>query len=169
MADFSKIDEQVNAALSTQSPEAPPSGGPPAPTAPAPEPTPLEVANARIAALEADRATERAKHEEAVRNLRLDKAVAITRKPIQDAGIAQQDMAFDELQRKVGGNCHYHVLTPAQKLEGIGVFGSEQIKDSTVKIYFGAGSDAAKANALRRSDPAMYARLRAIAKARNLY
>jgi hypothetical protein len=53
-------------------------------------------------------------------------------------------------------------------LEAIGIFGSESIKDSEVKTYFGKNSDSAKASALHRSDPAQYSRLRAIARVRGL-
>jgi hypothetical protein len=174
MADFSDIDNQVNAALTTQAPAAPPAPPSDKPETPAPvtavEPSELEQAQREIARLQAEHAAEQAKHEESVHALRLEAAAAIAHKPVQATrSNVQQDMLFDELRRKVGGNCFLGNLTAAQKLESIGIVGSEAVKDSEVKTYFGRGSDGKKANSLRRSDPERYSLLRAIAKSRNLY
>ena len=173
MADFSKINDEVQQQLSSQAPAPAPAPAPPSddtPPAPPAPPTALELANARIAELERERATEHSEHEERERTLRLDKAAALAHKPLQNArGNVQQDMAFDELRRTVKGNCFMQNLTSAQKLEGIGIFGTESIKDSVIKTYFGPGSDSAAANALYRSDRERYNTLRAVAIARGLY
>jgi hypothetical protein len=113
--------------------------------------------------------TEKAEAEDKASELRLKTARAIAHKPVEDVrSNVQQDMAFDKLRRTVGGNCYLKNLTPVQQLEAIGIFGSESIKDSEVKTYFGKNSDSAKASALHRSDPAQYSRLRAIARVRGL-
>jgi hypothetical protein len=133
---------------------------------------PYEVTRLRAENEELKRAaiTAKAEAEDKVSELRLKAARAIARKPVEVVrSNVQQDMAFDKLRSTLGGNCFVNNLTPAQQLESIGIVGSEQIKDSEVKIYFGKSSDGAKANALRRADPERYSMLRAISKARNIY
>jgi hypothetical protein len=162
------VNKQVNSSLESQAPTLTAQVVEAATTTPAAD----EVARLRAENEELKRAAITAKTEadDKQSDLRLKVAKAIAHKPVPVVrSNVQQDLAFAKLRDTLGGNCFVKNLTPVEQLEGIGIVGSEQIKDAEVKRFFGKGSDAGAANALHRSDPARYSLLRAAAKARGLY
>lgn len=175
MSDFPKIDEQVNGNIASETPTLTQQVVEAAEAAAA---TPAqrhheEIERAlkdEIAALKRAAITAKAEAEDRASDLRLKAAKAIAHKPIPAVrSNVQVDMAFAKLRDKLGGNCYLNNLTPVQQLEAIGIFGTEQIKDSEVKDVMGRSSNSAKANALRRSDPERYSLLRAVSIARKIY
>jgi hypothetical protein len=172
MAEFSNIDERVNTEFSKQAPTAK-SESPAVVEVVLPKPDDLIAQNnalrAEVEELKRAGTAAKAASEDKESDLRIKVAQAIAHKPVPAVrSNVQQDLAFSKLRDKLGGNCYLKNLTPVQQLEGIGITGSEQVKNDEVKTYFGKTSNGAKANALRRSSPERYSLLRAVAISRGI-
>jgi hypothetical protein len=162
------LNEQVASNLESQAPTAKPEI-----PAPALEQQPVTDELTKLRAeneeLKHERTAAKVAAENKAADERIKAAKAIAHKPVPAVrSNVQQDLAFAKLRSELGGNCFLKNLTPVEQLEGIGITGSEQIKDSEVKTYFGRSSNAAKANALRRSSPERYSLLRAVAISRGI-
>ena len=158
------IEQQVAKNLESQAPTATTSV-----TLPKLDPQTEQSLRDEIAKLRREATAAKAESEDKESELRLKAAKAIAHKPVPAVrSNVQQDLAFAKLRSELGGNCFLNNLTPVEQLEGIGITGSEQIKDAEVKTYFGKNSDGAKANALRRSSPERYSLLRAVAISRGI-
>jgi len=155
------IDEAVNAALATQAPTttSPSNDSPAEPTvvnADQDELTRLRQENERLR-------VEKTDHEAALAEQRLKVAAAQANRPSVKVGTGAQDAAVQQAIRAVGGNAKWHQLSPEQRAAALGVNGADT-KLTTVKRFFGPGSDAAAAQRLHSQQPDEYRRLRALAK-----
>ena len=135
------------------------------PASPSPAEIELQKANARIAALEA----EKAQQAEALAQARIDTASAQAKRIPTKLNNVATDIQLDKAIKQCGGLALWSQLTPQQKAAALGVEGSEQIKDSEIRKYFGKGSEAAAAQSLAKQSPERYRQLRALAKTRGIY
>ena len=164
MADFTKIDQTVNAALDNQgtpTPAAAPAT-PPIEQTPIP-PSELEQLRAEVAQLRSEAALKEITRQDELSAQRLKTAGALANQPVARLATGQQDIEIQKAISAVGGNFRWHQLSPAQRAEALGVSGADT-KLSVVKQYFGSGSDSGAANRLAMQNPAEYKRLRALAK-----
>lgn len=136
---------------------------PPAP--PSPAEIELEKAKQRIKELEEAQAAK----DEALSQSRIDVAAAQAKRGATKLGNAVSDLQLQRAIAEAGGPALWSTLNPSQQAKSLGLEGSEQVKDSEVKKFFGRGSDARAANALAKQDPARYAQLRKLAKVRGIY
>ncbi len=157
------IDSAVNSQLETQGVPTPKTeANQPAIETPV-QPSPLDLANAEIARLKSEAITREAARQDELSAQRLKTAAALANQPVVRLGTGEQDVSIEKAIKAVGGNFRWCQLTPQQRAEALGVSGSDT-KLSTVKQYFGSGSDSGAANRLAMQNPAEYKRLRALAK-----
>jgi hypothetical protein len=170
---FENIDKSVNVELANQ-------GTPTPATAPMeptvanaervqlpPEPSALDLANAEIARLRSEAETAAAQHEVALASLKAKSIIdSAMRPPTAKINRGEQDAAITKVVNRIG-NCRWHALSPQQRCESIGIYGSEQVTDKALRQYFGSDTSAA-ATQLQRTNTAEYARLRGIARCRGI-
>ncbi len=168
MANFSDINDAVQQQLATQAPTDT-NGSPAAPLAPV-EPTVVNAEQDELTRLrqeneqlKSERTAEKADHEAALAKQRLQIAVAQANKPSVSVGTGAQDVAIEKAINAVGGNCRWHMLSAEQRAAALGISGAGT-KLTTIKKFFGAGSNAAEAQRLHSQQPDEYKRLRALAK-----
>lgn len=174
--DLTSIDQNVNDNLAAQAPTSGKNNGgdggsapitPVEPSVENAEQSDLDKATARIAELQAERIAERAAHEADLAAARqkviLDAAM---KPPTTSVGRGKQDAAIAKVINTID-NARFHALSPQKRCETIGIYGSEQVTDATVRKYFGPDTSAA-ATQLQKSNPAEYSRLRGIARCRGI-
>jgi hypothetical protein len=167
---FENISDKVNEALTKQqvpvppAPAAPPAGDPPAPTV-VPEPNELEIVNAELTALKAERAAERLAHESALTEQRRKTAAAEAHKPKEALNNGRQDAQLAQAVRDEGGLALWNRLTEKQKCAKLGVADTSTIQTALVEQFFGRNSSSAAVQ-LAASDPAQYKLLRLVSKLR---
>ena len=161
--DLSSLDSKINDNLTT--PAAAPTTTVTVEVPPAPDNSAeLSAMRAELDALKAERDAQN----EAAAVSRLELATAQAKRTPVSLNTAQQDLKLHKAIKEVGGPAFWYSLTSEQKAVALGIVGVEQTKDSEIKRYFGASSDSMTANALAKSDPARYSRLRQIAKLRGI-
>jgi hypothetical protein len=111
---------------------------------------------------------ERDAQNETIAASRMAVAVAEAHRAPVSLNSAKHDIALERAVKQVGGNALWHSMTPTQQAAALGIAGIEQTKDSEITRYFGKNSSGMAANALAKSDPARYSRLRQIAKLRGI-
>jgi hypothetical protein len=131
------------------------------------QPAELEKALARIAELERERDADKTAHESALAEQRLKTATAQSRQRTDRVGTGQQDVALQKAIQACGGPAFWGRLSPQQKAAALGV-ADDNTPDKIVKQFFGPTSCSADAQRLHDQNPAEYARLRALAKARGI-
>ena len=166
MSDFSKISEQVNSEFAKQ-PTAP------QPTVevvlPARDPQIEQALRDEIAALKREQAAALATAEANLCTERLKVAREQAHfKPTEKVGRGRADLELNRAIAACGGLAFWSKLSPTQQAEALGIRNSEQVKDSELKILFGAKSSSIKANSLAKSDPLQYRRLRTLSQLRNI-
>lgn len=165
---LSDIDQTVNSALDNQGVPKPAAAPATASIeqAPAP-PTEAELLRDEIERLRAAAAATEQQHQADLATART-KAIVDTalNAPVVRMNCGQQDAAISAIVRKIT-NFRWHQLTPEKRCEAIGIYGSEQVADKTLRQYFGPDTSAV-AVPLQRSNPAEYLRLRGIARCRGL-
>jgi hypothetical protein len=164
MLDLSSIEERVTANPQTQSPTATTSVELPKPNPQVEQALRDEVAQLRreqaaaLATAEANLCSER---------LRVAREQAHF-KPSEKVGRGRADLELNRAIAACGGLAFWSKLSPTQQAEALGIRNSEQVKDSELKILFGAKSSSIKANSLAKSDPLQYRRLRTLSQLRNI-
>src|SRR5450759_4607961 len=162
MADFSKINEQVNNNLEAQAPT--PAPVPAAPPAVTPGyQAQLAEANAKIARLESERAVEKAETERRLSDQRIKTLAAAAHKPAASLDSGRDAVARSKAIAAVGGNALWYRQSADDRCAALGVTDSASVQDSTIKKLFGPTSDSLAAQELAFSNPEEYKRLKKIA------
>src|ERR1039458_10011728 len=139
MTDFSKIDEQVNGNIASETPTLA------AQITEAAKPAPVEadeVIRLRAENEQLKRAaiTAKTEAENTASDLRIKAALTAATKPTEELHLGQTAA----LRRKLIGqmsNFRWHQMSPDARCALLGVAGSESVKDSDLKKVFGKSSD----------------------------
>jgi len=148
-------------------PAAPLSDDPPTPIVTTDQPSELELANRKIAELQAEQAAEKVQHESALAESRLQTVAAEAHKPSEKLNLGMQDAQLAQAIR-VAKPVFWNQFTEAKQCSTLGVADTSNIKDSLVKRFFGPTSTSLESTRLAKNDPAQYKLLRLVAKLRHI-
>jgi hypothetical protein len=89
-------------------------------------------------------------------------------KPEGKVGRGRADLEMNRAIAACGGLAYWTKLSHVQQAEALGIRDSAQVKDAELKHLFGAKSSSIDANALAKSNPLEYRRLRTLSQLRNI-